>query len=528
MSFAKYRWLPHLEGVFQTKGNSNQISANSIALEGWRRGLHLKFYTSEKNCELSTKYSLSNSRNEHHFSISIGDETNEKALNICENKEKVRQHLISNYIPVPLGEKFSGAQENDEILSYASKIGYPVILKPIDNTNKHMFMKINDDEELYNLLNHDKFDYQDFILEEYVCGENYRIFVIENQVVGALNRIDTSIVGDGVHTIKELVSQKNKQKKLNPTLTNKLIKIDSKVDKNLANLGYTIHSIPKKDEIIEHFSKNKSPIDVTKQLSSQLKSSAINVGKSIPSLTMYSVDIVINSKKEKPTILNINAQPEIDEYLFPVAGQPRDLAKYIIDFYFPETINNNKSNLFFDFNKITNLLNSHSAKEIKVATCQNKKLITKKYIVSGCVQKVGYRKWIRNKAHELCLHGYTRNLQNGDVEVVVASNEEYIINDFKNICYQGPKKANVTNVKVLSWNKPIKIGFEIKKTKGVNNRLDKKEYEKRLGKLEVDKNNLLKKINILERNYNQITQSKTWKLTHPIRYIYAKLRRKKS
>jgi len=63
-------------------------------------------------------------------------------------------------------------------------------------------------------------------------------------------------------------------------------------------------------------------------------------------------------------------------------------------------------------------------------------------IVSGRVQGVCYRAFVLEKAQELNIKGYTRNLMNGDVEII-AVGEESILEIFINLLQKGPSMARV-------------------------------------------------------------------------------------
>jgi len=202
-----------------------------------------------------------------------------------------------------------------------------------------------------------------------------------------------------------------------------------------------------------------------------------------------------------------------------------NFAKDIIDYYFPKTVNNERPNLYFNFDKIVDSLTSRAAEIIKVSNCPTGKVYGKKYIVSGRVQKVSYRKWITRKAREHGLHGYTRNLNNGDVEVLVASTNQDVVSAFKDICLKGPRKADVQNIKEQEFTKPVEIGFKILTTKK-KDKIVLHEYEKQLHKLQSDKKTLQNKVQKLEKKYDRIVHSKNWKLTYPIRYVSAFIQNK--
>jgi acylphosphatase len=68
-----------------------------------------------------------------------------------------------------------------------------------------------------------------------------------------------------------------------------------------------------------------------------------------------------------------------------------------------------------------------------------------KAIVSGKVQRVFYRYNTQQKALELQLLGWAKNLENGDVEVVACGNAKDI-QQLLDWLWQGPKAAEVKNV----------------------------------------------------------------------------------
>src|SRR5699024_6149989 len=92
--------------------------------------------------------------------------------------------------------------------------------------------------------------YIEIIIEKYAPGEEFRICVIEDRVLGAMNRRPTNVTGDGVHNIRELIKLKNEIRMLNPHLTSRLIKIDRELQNVINRAGYTLESIPQKDKLV--------------------------------------------------------------------------------------------------------------------------------------------------------------------------------------------------------------------------------------------------------------------------------------
>ena len=77
-----------------------------------------------------------------------------------------------------------------------------------------------------------------------------------------------------------------------------------------------------------------------------------------------------------------------------------------------------------------------------------------KIILSGKVQNVGFRYFIKNNAQELNVKGYVKNKEDGTVEIV-GEGEEKNIEALIKKCQQGPLRAQVDNV-VISEEKTKK------------------------------------------------------------------------
>lgn len=188
----------------------------TIALEGWRRGLILKlrhlYYRKEKKIRIG--YSLSYKGRTHHFNASRGDRVSKKAINICNDKNLTRDYLIKANISTPSGKGFGSETNNDEIIQYADSIGYPLVLKPTKGLQgKGVIVNIKGKKELNDALIsvREKMEYKEVIIEKFVQGEDCRVYVIEDKVIGAVSRVPAKIVSDGRNSIRQLINLENKK-----------------------------------------------------------------------------------------------------------------------------------------------------------------------------------------------------------------------------------------------------------------------------------------------------------------------------
>lgn len=73
--------------------------------------------------------------------------------------------------------------------------------------------------------------------------------------------------------------------------------------------------------------------------------------------------------------------------------------------------------------------------------------------ISGFVQNIGFRQYVRSKANVLGLTGFVSNLPDGRVEAVLQGRKE-LINKMILLCRDGPFLSNVENIDT-NWEKAI-------------------------------------------------------------------------
>jgi len=67
------------------------------------------------------------------------------------------------------------------------------------------------------------------------------------------------------------------------------------------------------------------------------------------------------------------------------------------------------------------------------------------FLIQGRVQGVGFRWFVHREASELELHGWVRNTEDGDVEVVAAGHEADL-SELRASLHRGPRGSRVDRV----------------------------------------------------------------------------------
>jgi len=567
-------YLPHLKNAVPNKGYGNRLSMYLIALEAWRRGLAVKFFLEDNpDNKLLIRYSIGDGTNKYKFESSLGEKLSAYAYEVCENKDETKKVLSEAGIPVPEGKRFTADVSDNEIIEYANELGFPLVMKPIsENAGKGVFSNIKTMKEFEESLLHlrNELNYQDIIVEKHVDGIEYRIFLVDGKVIAATNRIPANIKGDGINTIEQLIGEKNKSKLINPSVASKFIEQDKEVSDAIRALGYEYTSVPAAGEQIflrekSNVSAGGDSIDVTNQLTPELKKIAENASQAIDGLNVCGLDMIVDKELNNGVIIEINTKPMIGLHIFPVEGEPRDVVSPILDAYFPATVGKKKTNFYFDFDAVIAPLRDRSVREVTLSPPPIfEQTFATKYLLRGSYHEDFERK-VRLLALRERVHGYLKEVEDEQYELVIVSDKKQVVHEFiQQVTLL--KLVSNSHVEEYEYDLPIKIGFEIYKKSGTQKRIkqqrDKiqqqrdrikrlnqdlrnqkalsKKYKEEiiadrrqnsiLGKriLKAEKQNekyLKKNEKIIEKNlnlkmeYQNVIDSNSWKLTKPMRKI---------
>ncbi len=83
---------------------------------------------------------------------------------------------------------------------------------------------------------------------------------------------------------------------------------------------------------------------------------------------------------------------------------------------------------------------------------------SRRLLIEGRVQRVGYRDWAVRTAKEWNVTGWVRNLSDGRVEIV-AVGDDSAIDAFTDDCRTGPRAAQVSRVEATAMETPKVKGF---------------------------------------------------------------------
>lgn len=138
---------------------------------------------------------------------SFTDATPVIASNIARNKLGTAHVLRQAGIPVPDHAQVGSA---DEAVRVADRLGYPVVVKPLDKDGGvGVAAGIKDAAGVRRAYDAARKFSNAILVEKHVEGRDYRLVVLHGTLIWALERVPGGVTGDGTHTIRELVDTLN-------------------------------------------------------------------------------------------------------------------------------------------------------------------------------------------------------------------------------------------------------------------------------------------------------------------------------
>ena len=283
-------------------------------------------------------------KNQRRIQATVASTTSNIAVEIACDKEETKNLLQQLNIPVAKG---GSAYDEDDLEAIIKRIGYPIVIKPIDgNHGRGSTMNIKNWEEAVAALKKSKEVSRWAIVEQYIVGYDYRLLVINYQFVSAALRKPAAIIGDGVHTVKQLVDMVNADPRRGYGHENVLtsIKIDDHTLRLLEKLGMTEESIPSPGEEIflkstANLSTGGTATDVTDIVHPYnvftAERIARTIGLDICGIDIMSPDISVPMTENRGVVLEVNAAPGFRMHLAPSEGIGRNVAEPVVDMLFP-------------------------------------------------------------------------------------------------------------------------------------------------------------------------------------------------
>ncbi len=276
---------------------------------------------------------------------SLPGSTGSIAVDLAKNKKLAKELLRENGIPVPAGGM---VDSEDDAVILAEKLGYPVVIKPVDaNQGRGVTVNIGDENPVRTAYRWARSFTWNVIVEKYIRGKDYRVLVVGNRVVAVAERKPPYVTGDGVHSISELVAEENKNPDRGIGHEKPLTRIylDSMAKDFLARSGLTFDDIPAMGEMVYlrengNISTGGTARECTREIHPANQELAVKAARAI-GLEVAGIDIVADNiakviTPQSGAVIEVNAAPGLRMHLYPTEGQSQNVAAAILDYMYPD------------------------------------------------------------------------------------------------------------------------------------------------------------------------------------------------
>ena len=277
---------------------------------------------------------------------SITSRTPSIGATIASDKQLTNHYLRAAGLPVARGKV---VRRIDLAVETAREIGYPVVLKPINQGGSTaVFLDIRSDDQVRECFPEVAAATRSgsVLIEENRMENEYRILIVNDQLIAASLRIPAHVIGDGVSTIEKLVEIENRDPRRGKreSLPLEKIDIDSELFSYLARSFRTLGDVPAVGERVQlrlsadintgGFSIDKTD-DVHPDNVAIFRQATALFGLDIASIDVVASDISRSIRATSGAILDINVGSGFIFERYPGEGTPRDPGPAINDMLYP-------------------------------------------------------------------------------------------------------------------------------------------------------------------------------------------------
>jgi cyanophycin synthetase len=270
--------------------------------------------------------------------------TSHIAVELASDKEETNKILGALGLPVPRQEL---VQSEPGAVRAARRIGFPVVTKPYNgNHGRGISIRLTTDEEVIEGFRKAQEISRSVIVETFLEGDDHRLLVVNGELVAATRRTPGHVVGDGRHTIAQLVEIVNQDPRRGvgheKVLTR--LQLDAQAETMMARAGWSADSIPPADTVVylrstANLSTGGTATDVTDIIHPDNREMAVTairaIGLDVGGVDFLSTNIAASYRKIGGGICEVNAAPGFRMHVAPSEGTPRDVAGPVIDMLFP-------------------------------------------------------------------------------------------------------------------------------------------------------------------------------------------------
>ena len=274
----------------------------------------------------------------------VTSETRHISVEIASDKEETNKILGDLGLPVP---RQRVVRSVEGALTAASRLGYPVVVKPLDaNHGRGVSLDLKTEAEVRTAFDKAREHARSVVVENFLTGFDHRMLVVGGELIAVAKRVPGHVVGDGEHTIAQLIDLVNSDPRRGigheKVLTR--LELDEQAERLMAKKNVTKDTVLPRGETFflrgtGNLSTGGTAIDLTDVVHPDNRDMAVRAAKAI-GLDVCGVDFITSDISQSHRevgggICEVNAAPGFRMHVAPTEGKPRDVAGPVIDMLFP-------------------------------------------------------------------------------------------------------------------------------------------------------------------------------------------------
>ncbi len=272
--------------------------------------------------------------------------TSALAVDIASDKALTNTLLSSAGLPVPAS---ATVRTEDDAAAVAKRIGFPVVVKPLDgNHGRGVGIDLRDEAAVRAHWPHA--DEQSrrgiMVVESFITGNDYRCLIVGGRMQAVAERVPAHVIGDGRHTVEELVQTTNADPRRgvgHEKVLTRIVVTEGSVELVRAQ-GYDLDSVPPEGEMVKlaltgNMSTGGISVDRTFDAHPEnveiAEEAARLIGLDVAGIDFICPDICAPVRETGGAICEVNAAPGFRMHTHPTVGEPQYIAKPVVDLLFP-------------------------------------------------------------------------------------------------------------------------------------------------------------------------------------------------
>src|SRR6202166_2157310 len=287
---------------------------------------------------------LGHGKYQQRIQATVTSRTPHIAVALASDKEETNKILATLGLPVPQQEL---VHSEEQAVRAAGRIGFPVVTKPYDgNHGRGISIRLTTEEEVAQGFAVAREHSRSVIVETFLEGDDHRLLVVNGELVAATRRTPGHVVGDGRHTVAQLIEIVNQDPRRGvgheKVLTR--LEMDAQAQKMLEGAGLHADSIPPASQVVylrstANLSTGGTATDVTDVIhpdNREMAERAVRaIGLDVGGVDFLSKNITESYRTIGGGICDVDAATEVRMHVAPSEGRGSAVAAPVVAMWFP-------------------------------------------------------------------------------------------------------------------------------------------------------------------------------------------------